>query len=183
MTTRTQQIATVGIGMFLIGLALTLLTAGLAHAQPSSTSTQATATATTSVTYIGNGTATSTYQIDSNLFSSGKIANMQSVDALSLFLQVAASSTLTQYVITPQVSNNNIDWYNVGSLGTASAAGAVAVSTSTSFTWTPGVTATSSNSFSIPFIPTMHERLVISATGAAGAYYAEIDLKKNPSTP
>lgn len=157
--------------------------ASFAQAQPSSVTTQATSVSTTTPNFVGNGTATSTYQFDNPVFSSGKIANMQTVDTATLYLQVAASSTATQYTVTPQVSNNNVDWYNIGSQGAASAGGAIAVSSSTSFTWTPGTVATTSMAFVLPLISTMHERVQISASGAAGAYYAEVDLKKNPSTP
>jgi hypothetical protein len=163
--------------------ALGLAAAGIARAMPSSVTFQSTAVATTTVSYLGNGTATSTYQIDNAVFSSGKVANMQSVDSLSLYVQAAASSTATQYTFTPQYSNNNIDWYGMGSQGTASAAGVIAVSTSTAFTWTPGTTATTSMVFNLPVVPTQHERIVVSASGAAGAVYAEITLKKLPNTP
>lgn len=155
-----------------------------AHAQPSSIFVQTTATATTSVSYLSPGVATSTYQIDSYpTSSSSKVFTMAGIDNVYLYAQVAASSTATQYIFTPQFSNNNIDWYGTGSLGTPSAAGATAVSTTTSFIWTPGTTATTSMAFKLPDMAGIHERIITSVSGAAGALYQEIVLKKNPSTP
>lgn len=173
----------VAIGVVVVAIILASLGVQVASAQPSTVVLQTTASATTTVSYLGNGTGTSTYQFDNPAFSSGKVANMQTTDTVALFLQVAASSTATVYTVTPQYSNNNVDWYNVGSQGTASASGVVAVSTSTTFTWTPGTTATSSMTFNLPTVATMHERVLLSASGAAGAVYAEVTLKKNPSTP
>ena len=154
-----------------------------AKASPSSIAVQTSANATTTVAYIGNGTATSTYQFDNTSFSSGKVPTMTAIDASYLYVQVAASSTATVLTVTPQVSNNGIDWYGIGSEGTASAAGAIAVSTTTSFTWTPGTTATTSMEFKLPDVATVHERIVFSMTGGAGAIYNEVVLKQNPSTP
>lgn len=156
---------------------------GNASAQPSTVVFQTSAAATTTVAYIGSGTGTSTYQIDNPVFSSGKITNLQPIDSIALYVQMAASSTASTLTVTPQYSNNNIDWYALGSQGTASAAGVIAVSTTTTFTWTPGTTATTSMVFNLPAVPTQHERLVFSMSGGAGAIYSEYDLKKNPSTP
>lgn len=142
---------------------------------------EATATATTTRAYLGNGTGTSTYQFDSNLSSSGKIANVQGIDAVSLYIQVEASTTATAYSITPQFSNNNIDWYGVASSSTNGAN--AFTSASTVYTWTPGTVATSTLVLLLPAIPAEHERVLLSAAGGAGAIYAEVDLKKNPSTP
>ena len=172
-----------GAILALLGAVSVASYAGIASAQPSSLVLQTSAIATTTVAYIGNGTATSTYQIDGSTFSSGKIANLQPIDSISLFVQIAASSTATTLTITPQYSNNGIDWYNLGSQGTASASGSIAVSTSTAFTWTPGTTATTSMVFVLPSVPTNHERVVYSMSGGAGGLYSEYDLKKNPSTP
>ena len=108
---------------------------------------------------------------------------MQPVDAVALYLQVAASSTATTYIITPQYSNNNIDWYTVGSQGTAAATGVVTVATSTSFNWSPQTTATSTMVLNLPTVPTLHERVLISSSGAGGYFYAEADLKQNPNNP
>lgn len=149
-------------------------------AAPSSVNIQTTATATTTVSYIGVGTATTTYQFDSAVFSSGKIANMQPVDRTALYLQVAASSTATVVVVTPQFSNNGIDWYNYGTATSSlSTNGASAIAVPTNYQWTPGTTATSSTVIILPEVPTQHERVVISTTGAAAAVYAEVDMKKN----
>lgn len=150
-------------------------------AVPSTVTFEATATATTTRAYLGNGTATSTFQFDSNLASSGKIANVQGIDAASLYVQVEASSTATAYSITPQFSNNNIDWYGVASSSTNGAN--AFTSASTAYTWTPGTVSTSTLVLMLPAVPAQHERVIFSATGGAGAIYAEVDLKKNPSTP
>lgn len=152
-----------------------------ASAQPSSVTFETTAVATTTRMFIGNGTATTTFQVDSNLSSSGKVPNVQTIDAASLYLQVEASTTATTYSITPQFSNNNIDWYGVASSSTN---GANAFTASpTSYTWTPGTVATSTLVLLLPAIPAAHERVVLSAAGGAGAIYLEVDLKKNPQTP
>ena len=169
--------------MAILAILSVSLLAFKASAMPSQVYSEQTATATSSVNYVGNGTATSTFQFDNISTLVNKIPSMQTVDSISLYLQVAASSTATQYTIQPQYSNNNVDWYSQGSQGTASAAGSIAVSTSTVFTWTPGTTATTSMVFNLPVVPALHERMLVSASGAAGAYYAEVDLKQNPSTP
>jgi hypothetical protein len=135
------------------------------NAQPSSINVQTTAVATTTLIYVGNGTATSTYQIDSYpTFSSSKIFSMAGIDSEYLFIQVNASSSATVFSFTPQFSNNGIDWYNYGTLGTPATNGNTAVSTSTAFTWTPGTTATTSMAFKLPDLAGMHERIMVSAT-------------------
>lgn len=174
----------VAIAGAIVGVAILLAVATNAKAQPSSFTVQTTAAATTTLAYIGSGTATSTYQIDSgNVFSSSKVTTMYGIDSVYLYATVIASSSATVYTFTPQYSNNNIDWYNIGSQGTASAGGVVAVSTSTGYSWTPGTTATSSMTFRLPDYAELHQRILVSAAGAAGAVYMEIVLKKNPSTP
>lgn len=140
------------------------------NAQPSSINVQMTAPATTTVAYIGNGTATSTYQIDSYpTYSSSKVFSMAGIDSEYLYVQATASSTATVFTFTPQFSNNGIDWYNI-----ASTSGTVA-------TWNPGTTATSGLAFKLPDMQGLHERILTSATGAAGAVYEEVVLKKNAS--
>lgn len=139
-------------------------------AQPSSISVQTTAAATTTVAYIGAGTATSTYQIDSyGVYNPAKAFSMAGIDAEYLYVQAAASSTATVFTFTPQFSNNGVDWYNI-----ASTSGTVA-------TWNPGTTATSGLAFKLPDMQGLHERIVTSAAGAAGAVYMEVVLKKNAS--
>lgn len=170
-------------------LFLTLITAGLlfaffsisyVKAQPSSLGIQTTATATTTVAFVGNGTATSTYQIDSYPTSSfTKVFTMAGTDSVYLYVQGAASTTATTFTFTPQWSNNNIDWYTAGSQGTANANGVIAVATSTSFTWQPGTTATTSIMFKLPELSGLHQRVLSSASGGAGAVYEEIVLKRN----
>lgn len=187
--------------------AVCLLAIGIAFvatrvaAQPSTVAFQATASATTTVAYLAPGMATSTYQIDDTVFSSGKVANMQQIDSLALYVQFAPSSTISTLVITPQYSNNNLDWYGynqiVGTIGgtVGSTTGAATLnatyngsinliaSSSASIYWTPGTTATSSTAFLLPLLPTQHMRVRFTNLSASGAVYAEIDLKKNPSTP
>lgn len=151
-----------------------------AKAAPSAITFETTASTTTLPAYVGNGTATTTYQLDSNLASSGKVPNVITIDAASLYLLVVASSSATTYAISPQFSNNNIDWYGVASTsGATSGFG----SSATVYTWTPGTTATTTLVFNLPAIPAAHERVQVSASGAAGSVYMEADLKKNPSTP
>lgn len=152
-----------------------------AKAAPSAITFEATATATTTRAFLANGSGTVTFQLDSNLSSSGKLPNVITVDAASLYIQVEASTTATTYAIAPQFSNNNIDWYGVASSSTN---GATAfTSAATSYTWTPGTVATSTLVLPLPAIPAAHERVIVTATGGAGAVYMEADLKKNPSTP
>lgn len=139
-------------------------------------SSQATATATTTVMYLGNGTATSTYQLDG--LAQNKVQEMGEIDAITVLLQTAASSTATVYGVTQQISNNNIDWYTVNS-GTST----VLLPGSVLYTWTPGTTATTGTAFVLQSVPAKHERLVFSAAGAAGALYAEVTLKRLPTTP
>lgn len=164
-------------GLLLTGL---LFIEHQADAAPASITIQTTAPATTTVAYIGVGTATSTYQFDNNVFSSGKIMNMQPIDRITLYVQEAASSTSSVIGITPQYSNNGIDWYSYGTAtSSVSSTGATSLTTGTSYQWTPGTTATSSLVLVLPDVPTQHERVQFSATGAAAAVYAEVDMKRN----
>lgn len=141
----------------------------LAQAQPSSVTTQATATATTSPAYLYTGSATSTYQFDNPSFSSGKIANMGTIDGGTLYFAQVSSTSATSLNVRFQCSNNNIDWYNAES--TTTLGNAVA---STTYMITP-----------ISVCVTFHERVVFSINpgSPAASVYAEVDLKKNPSTP
>lgn len=149
-------------------------------AQPSTLTVQTTATATTTVSYLTSGTGNFTYQIDSYpTYSSSKVFSMAGIDSVYLYAQVAASSTATTYTFQPQYSNNGVDWYNAGSQGTASGAGVVAVATSTTFTWQPGTVATTSMMFRMPDLSGLHQRIITSASGGAGAVYEEVVLKKN----
>lgn len=186
--TKVQRNSTFG----LIGTAtlVLLLWAGLAistKAQPSSINVQSTAVATTTVAYIGNGTATSTYQIDANnTVSASKIFSMAPIDTVYMYVQGAASSSATTFGFTVQMSNNGSDWYSVGTSSLNSAPTFTfgsSIASSTTATWLPGTTATSSFMFQLPVVAGLHERVLTSATGAAGAVYEEFVLKKNPSTP
>ena len=154
-----------------------------ASAQPSTITFETTAIATTSVAYLVSGTGSTIFQFDNPVFGSGKIANMQGVDSVSLYVQGAASSTATSFSILPQYSNNGLDWYSNGIATSSTAGGAFALASSTVYTWIPGTTATTSMVLNLPVVPAQHERVVVSANGAAGAVYMEVDLKKNPSTP
>lgn len=148
----------------------------LVKAATSYVSVQTTAVATTTVSYIGAGTATTTYQFDG--LAAGKVQEMGEVDQEALYLQVAASSTATIVQITPQFSNNNVDWYGYGQTGTTNVA-----TTSATIYWVPNTTATSTQVFNLPFVPARHERVLISASGAAAAVYAEVTLKRLPTNP
>lgn len=150
------------------------------RAAPASVTIQTTAPATTTVAFIAVGTATSTYQFDSPVFSSGKIANMQPIDRIALYVQAAASSTSSIIGIMPQYSNNGVDWYNYGTAtSTLNATGNSTIAVPTSYSWTPGTTATSSTVIILPDVPAQHERVVFSASGANAAVYAEVDMKRN----
>lgn len=150
------------------------------HAQSSSINVQVTATATTTRTYLANGSGTATYQIDSYpTYSNTKVFSMAGIDSVYLYAQVEASTTATIFSFTPQFSNNGIDWYGVASSSTNGANAFTAVSTV--YTWAPGTVATSTLVFKLPDIQGMHERVLTTATGAAGAVYEEIVLKKNAS--
>lgn len=150
-------------------------------AQPSSIAVQTTNAATSTVAYLGNGTATSTYQIDSYpSYSSSKAFSMAGIDAVYAYLELTASSTATVFSVTPQFSNNNIDWYNYsGPLSTNSSQ--VIMASTTAYTFTPNTTATTFVAFKLPDMTGIHERLVFSALGAAGSVYAEVVNKKAAS--
>ena len=169
-------LAILGVG-FLVSLH-----AERVSAQPSSISVESTAVATTSISYVGNGVATSTWQLDSYpAYSSSKVFSMAGIDSEYLYVIAIASSTATVYNFTPQISNNGTDWYPIGSTGTASALGIITVASTTTYSWTPSTTATTTVEFKLPDTASLHERIVVSATGAAGSYYAEVVLKKNAS--
>jgi hypothetical protein len=148
----------------------------LVKAATSYVSVQTTAVATTTVSYITAGTATTTYQFDG--LAAGKVQEMGEVDQEALYLQVAASSTSAVILITPQFSNNNVDWYGYGQTGTTNVA-----TTSATIYWTPSTTATSTQVFNLPFVPARHERVLIGASGANVAVYAEVTLKRLPTNP
>jgi hypothetical protein len=158
-----------------------------AKAQPSSVTIQTSATATTTVAFLTSGTASSTYQIDSNgAFSTTKIPNMQPIDSVNVYVQLAASSSATTLIMTPQWSNNNIDWYgfNQQTVATVAAGGVLPLaSTTITYQWNPGTTATSSMVFTLPAVAAQHERVIYGTTGANGAVYSEYDLKRLSTTP
>lgn len=151
------------------------------QAAPDAVISEASATATTTVSYLPIGGST-TYQFDSNTVPSNKIQSMQSVTATSLYFQYAASSTSSTLVVTPQYSNNNIDWYGfnqaigttVGATGSTTLA-----STSLNYTFTASGVATSSQVIVLPAVPALHERVLFTQIGAAGAVYSETDLKSS----
>ena len=152
-----------------------------ADAQPSSISVQTTAAATTTVAYEGPGLATSTYQIDSYpTYSSSKVFSMAGIDAEYLFIQTVASSSATIFWVTPQFSNNGIDWYNYGQ-ALSSGSFQTTLSSTTVYAYGPLTTATSGVAFKLPDMSALHERVLLSAVGANGSIYGEVVLKKNPS--
>lgn len=167
----------VAVGMYAIN----------AKAAPSTLAIQTSAIATTTVTYLVPGTASSTYQIDNNgVFAASKVPNMQGVDSVNDYVQYAASSTSAILSITPQWSNNNIDWYNFNqpAQSTPLANGAYVLGTSTvSYQFTPSSTATSSMVIKLPAIEGQHERVVYTVAGANAAVYSEYVLKFNTETP
>lgn len=168
------------------GIGVSSRLASKANATPANVQIVTTASASTSVAYIGIGTATSTFQFDSaGVYSQSKPISMNGFDSESLGVQFAASSTASNLIIQVQTSNNNIDWYNITvPPGSTSGVGAITLAaTSTSYQWTPGVTATSSIVLSLPVTRANHERVVFTATGGAGAVYAEAALKQDSQTP
>lgn len=172
----------------LIILAASVLLVGLlglyaqkTEAAPDAVISEASASATTTVSYMPIG-GTTTFQFDSNTVPSSKIQSMQSVSATSLYFQYAASSTSSTLTITPQFSNNNIDWYGFNqAIGTENGASGstTLASTSLAYTFTASGTATTSQVIVLPVVPTLHERVVFSQSGAAGAVYSETDLRSS----
>lgn len=162
------------------GIACYFLTA---KAAPSQLTFQTSSIATTSVSYM-DVNATSTYAFNSPSFASGKLANMQQIDNVAVYFQAAASSTSSIFVITPQFSNNGIDWYNLATAtSTVTIAGASPLTNSTSYQWTANTTATTSLVFNLPPVPANYERVQFSMLGAAGAVYSEYVFKRLPSNP
>jgi hypothetical protein len=174
--------------MVLTAFALVLFSSR-AGAQPSSVVFQATGATTNGVAYLVAGTATSTYQFDSGNFSSSKVLSMQTIDNASMFIEYVASSTSSILAWQFQYSNDGVNWYGENSSQTpilnSTLSETIEASTTITHLWTPGVAATSTKAVVIPIIAAQHERVVFFApTGAAnGAIYAEISLKRNPSTP
>lgn len=170
-----------------IVLAVLSLYATRVHAQPSTDVIQTSATATTTVGYMTAGTASTTYQIDGNgSFASGKVANMQPIDVVSMFVQYSASSTSATLIATPQWSNNGIDWYGFGQsvFATPASTGVIPLaSTTLTYQFLPPSTATTTFVINLPQINAQHERVIFGTQGANGAVYSEWVLRKNPSTP
>ena len=161
------------LAVFVVGFMVTKT-----HAYPSSLTIDTTATATTTRTFVGNGTATSTYQFDSYpTYNPTKPFSMGQMDAEYLYVQAEASSTATVFGITPQFSNNGVDWYTYGTLT------GLNVTSTTTYTWQPATVATSSMTFKLPTMYGMHERVLVSGSGAAGAIYMEVVMQKQPSNP
>ncbi len=166
-------------------------------AYPSSIFTQASAGAVTTQSYMTQGTATTTYQFDSPTFTpgvSGKVANMQGIDATSLYVLFNASSTGSYLEWQISYSNDNVNWYGESATVTtagrdiaSSTSGTVLQEASSTVThlWAPGVTGTSTKTVLLPATPALHERVqfFIPIGSTNGAVYNEADLKQNPSTP
>lgn len=149
------------------------------HAAPAAVISEASAPATTTLSYMTPGTATTTFQFDSSTFTPGKPQSMQSQDAVSLYFQYAASSTSSILVVTPQWSNNNVDWYGFNQVtGTPGINGINFLASSTvAYEFTASGTATSSQVINLPNVPSLHERVQFSQLGANGAVYNEVDIK------
>lgn len=191
--------SSVAIGVVLFGalLASILGFAMKASAKSSSIFTQSSALATTTVSFMSAGNATTTYQFDSPTFTAGvtgKVANMQGIDASSLYILLNASSSNTVLEWQIQFSNNNIDWYgesaslsaaNVSQASSTSGTVIQEASTTVTHLWSPGATGNAFKVISLPTTPTFHERVVffLPIGSAPGAVYNETDLKQNPTTP
>lgn len=182
--TRTNNFKLAAI-LFTLIATLVAIMAGpsLLKAATSYVTSQTSAAATTTVSYMTPGTATTTYQIDN--LALNKVQEMGEVDAITVLVQFAASTTASTLNVQQQVSNNNIDWYTVNQVvGTPTSLGSSTLATSSiTYQWTPGVAGTSSTAFVILNVPARHERLVFSNTGASGAIYNEVTLKRLPTTP
>lgn len=171
MTLLPKRKLLIGLLLVVVAAAVYLTWGGYVHAQPSSVTIQTTAAATTTVSYLngGSATATSTYQFDNPVFSSGKVANMMTTDSGTLYVQFTASTSPARLVWYFQCSNNNIDWYATDQASS-----------------TLGSTVASTTLVTSPIAScvTFHERVTFYVAGGLnGSYYAELDLKKNPSTP
>lgn len=152
-----------------------------ATAAPDAVISEASATATTTVSYLPIGGST-TFQFDSNTYPSNKIQSMQSVTVTSLYFQYAASSTSSTLIVTPQYSNNNVDWYGFNqAIGTqnGTTGSTTLASTTLSYAFTASGIATSSQVIVLPSVPALHERVLFTQTGAAGAVYSETDLRSS----
>lgn len=168
-----------------------------AYAKSSSIFAQSSAAATTTVSFMSAGNATTTYQFDSPTFTAGvtgKVANMQGIDASSLYILLNASSSNTVLEWQIQFSNNNIDWYgesaalSSANLSQASSTSGTVIqeaSTTVTHLWSPGASGNSFKVIALPTTPTFHERVVffLPIGSAPGAVYNETDLKQNPTTP
>lgn len=165
-------------------LAVLILFTDKSHASPATIQFETSAAASTTVSYLTAGGASTTFQFDSQVFGANKVASMIPINSTSVYVQAAASSSATIYTITPQWSNNGVDWYGYQQpLGT-SATGAQLFSTSTvSYSWNPGTTATTSAVFVLPNVPTYHARVLVGTTGANGTAYIEAALKTDAQTP
>jgi len=158
-------------------------------AAPSGLAIQTSASASTSPAYLtqGSATATTTYQLDSNgQFSSSKVPNMQGVDSVSVLVDLVASSTSSVLVVTPQWSNNNIDWYGFASpisANTSLNGLSFLASTTLAYYFSPTTSGTNLITFQMPVLFAQHERVQYSLWGANGSVYSEYDLKATPETP
>jgi hypothetical protein len=125
-----------------------------------------TATATTTAAFIGVGTGTTTLSFDAYANGATRAANYA-----TLFTQFAASSTSSLLTITPQYSQDGVDWYSDSTLIATSSV--TAIQTANTYTWLAATTATSSRAIVIK-TPTRYTRVQYSLTGAAGAVWAQI---------
>lgn len=183
------------------GVALTFATP--AHATPSQISSQSmqfgttTALATSTLSFMTTGTATTTYQIDSATTTSAQRPNfsMAQIDDVDVYILFNASTSLSILAWQYQFSNNGVDWYgegrdmatpNISAASTTNASFLVQQNaTSTLHVWAPGASGVSMTVVHAPVFPGYHERIVFSLPpgSAPGGVYAEIDTKKNPTTP
>ena len=159
-----------------------------AHSQAAASSirVETSAPATTTVSYLSYGTATSTYQFDSPSVASGKVPFTSSLDTQYLYVQFAASSSSSVLNITPQYSNNNVDWYSIAAAtSTVNVGGISVLAYPTVYQYSATAAATTSLVFKLPDMAAQHMRVVfgLAAGSAAGAVYNEVVLKENPHSP
>lgn len=122
-----------------------------AYANPLAFSTGvSTATASTTVAYMTAGTATTTLTYDTYNIANAQPGNPTAAQALSLLVQMTASSTLSSLVVNYEYSMDGVDWYQDGTGGLASTTIPYIISTPMSARWnfassTPGLGAVLSN--------------------------------------
>lgn len=170
MALKRNSILALVFGMFVaVGL---LLYAFGAHANPSDFTTVKSAASTTTVTYIVSGGNATTTPYDA-------LNGDNAADSAVLLTQFAASSTSSVLGIKIQYSQDGIDWYDDNLLESTNSTTSPTYSMQipNTYSWTAVGTATSSKAIAVP-TPTRYVRAVYTMTGAAGAVWNQMVVKK-----